>query len=169
MKRISLFIGILLLVLVTACQAADADEVLEYHNSYIENVMEKAVEIDGITEKVWEEDTEDEDVLNLVNNDLEPLIEEMKAYMDKQDPESDDAKEYHKLRMDWFNSYYDVIKIDIQTYKGIINDTMSDSEIEKSFNESESKFNESLELAKIADEKIDELSEKYKFRDEEEE
>lgn len=169
MKKVSLFIGLLLLVLLTACQAADADEVLEYHNSYVDNVMGKVMKIDEIFDVIWEDEIEDDEILDLIDNDLESSLEEMKVYMNKQDPEGDDAKDYHKLRMDWFNVYYDFIKIDAKSLKGIVNDTISDSEVEENFEESEVKFNESLELAEIADKKIDELSDKYKFIDENEE
>lgn len=167
-KKMSLFIGLLLLVLVTACQAADANEVLEYHNDYVDNVLEKVFEIDSIDDQIWNEDLEEEDAINLIDNDLEPLLEDLKSYMDKLDPEGDDARDYHELRMDWFNAYYDVVKTDLETYRGIINDTMSDEEINDKFEETEIKFDKSLELAEKADKKIDELSDKYKFEDAEE-
>lgn len=166
MKRMFLFTGILLLIFMTACQSADANEVLEYHNSYVKNITDKMDHVDEANNQIWEAESEEE-ISDTIDNDLEPLLEKMRTYMDEQDPEKDVTKEYHEMRLKAFDSFYESMQIDIKTYKGLLDDTLSDEDADKNFEESEKKFEEAQKLSEEADKKIDELADKYKFEQEE--
>lgn len=166
MKRVFLFAGLLLLVFITACQSAEADEVLEYHNDYVENVANKMDDIDVANEKIWMADT-DEEAMDAIDNDLEPLLNNMKDYMDKQDPEKDATKEYHELRLNAFNAFYDSLQMDIETFRGLMDESISEEEADERYEQSDAKFAEAQELSEKAEDKIDELADKYKFEEEE--
>lgn len=165
MKKFFLFTGLFLLIFMAACQSADADEVLEYHNGYVENVSDKMDDIDVANEKIYTAETDDE-AMDIVENELEPLLDDMKNYMDKQDPEKDPTIEYHELRSKAYDAFYDSMKLDIETYKGIIDGSLTEEEADKNYDESEAMFMDAQKHQEKADEKIEELSDKYKFEDE---
>lgn len=167
MKRVFLFAGIILLFFITGCQSADANEVLEYHNSYVENVGNKMAEIAEVDEEIWDAET-DQEAMELMDNELEPLIDSMKDYMDKQNPEKDPTKEYHEIRKKSVDSFYESMKLDIVTFRGIMDDSLTEEEVEENYEESAIIFEEALDHQEEAEEKIAELSDKYKFEDEEE-
>lgn len=166
MKKVLLFAGLFFLLFMTACQSADADEVLEYHNGYVENIGSKMAKMSVADEKIYDAET-DEEAIDLMDSEKEPLLESMKEYMDKQDPEKDPAIEYHKLRKKAFDTFYESIRLDIETFRGIMDGSLTEEEIDENYDESAVIFEEAEKQQEEAEEKMEELSDKYKFKDEE--
>lgn len=166
MKKVFLFAGLLLLAFITACQSAEANEVLDYHNAYVENVANKMDNIDAANEKIWMAET-DEEAIEVIDNELEPLLKDMRSYMDKQDPEKDATKEYHDLRLKAFDAFYDSFQLDIETFRGLVDETITEEEADERYEQSDAKFDEAQDYSDKAEDKINELAEKYKFEEEE--
>ena len=168
MRKALLFIGLSLLVLITACNSTGAKEVLEYHNAFGEEIVDRVVQIGEASEKMELTETAEED-MEIANNEILPTLDKMKAHMGSQKPEKDDTKEYHKLRSDWFEIYSELVESEIQMMDDYTNDIITEEELEEKFEESFARYEEMEELWDKAETKIDELSDKYKFEEEVEE
>ena len=163
MRKINIVIGLLLLTLIAACQSAESKEVLEYHNGYVENVSTKLEELQELNLELVFAET-DEEIDELIDQ-VEPILKEISDYMDAQDPENAETKEYHQLRLESIHALVASMEIDIELYRGFINESLSDEEIEQMLEESNAKFEEFNDWAIQANEKIDELSERFNFEE----
>jgi hypothetical protein len=162
MRKALLFISLSFLIVITACQSAESKEVLEYHNGFVDEVISRD---EIITEAYDEIDTveTDEEAIVIANDKILPTLEEMKKHMDAQNPEKDDTKEYHKLRMEWFELYEEIIKLELQALEDYVNDVITDEEFIEIFEEVYEKSETLQEILDKGEEKADELAEKYEF------
>lgn len=167
MRKALLFISLSLLLIITACNSAGFKEVLEYHNGFVDEVIVKTEKIDAAYDKMELAET-DEEILEISQKEILPVLDEIKAYMDAQEPKVDDTKEYHQLRSDWFNLYNEIVRTEIQTMDDYINDRITEEEFDEIYEEAFPKLAEVEKLAGAAEDKINELSEKYKFEEIEE-
>ena len=166
MRKALIFIGLSVLVLITACNSTGAKEVLEYHNAYYNEIVEGVMEIDEAYVKMELTETVDEDV-EIANNEILPTLDKMKTHMESQKPTKDDTKEYHKLRSDWFELYSELVESEIQMMDDYMNDLISEEELEEKLVESFARYEEMEELWEKGETKIDELADKYKFEEDE--
>lgn len=162
MKKKVVFTGIFLIIFLVACQSAESKEVLEYHNNYVENIQEKMNDVERINEEIWDSDSDDI-ILNAIDVELYPLLEQMKVYMDQQDPKYKETKGYNDLRLTAFNMFYDSMNLEMESFRGVLIDELSEEEVEKILKKSKNKFEEAKILEQKANKKIEKLSEKYKF------
>lgn len=162
MRKAILFISLAFVLLVTACQSAESKEVMEYHNGFVEEIVSG---VETVTAGYDEMDAAatDEEAVELSNTKILPTLEDMKAHMDSQNPEEDDTKEYHKIRLEWFELYEEVVKSEIQALDDYINGRITDEELDEIFVDIYEKSERAEELAIKAEEKVDELADKYKF------
>ena len=167
MKKFFLFVGIFFVVMLAACSSAEGDEVLEYHNGFVDNINDRGSEIEQLNQKMDEAAT-DEEVYEISENEIIPVIDEMKGYMDKQDPETDVVKEYHQLRMDWFNTWSEGYYLENEALDKYISQSASEDETDELMNQSIDKFTEAATLNEKADQRAEELIEEYNFEKEEE-
>lgn len=167
MRKSLLFISLFLLLIITACNSAGFKEVLEYHNDFVDEVGVKTEKIDEAYVKMDLAEL-DEEVLEISQKEILPMLDEIKAYMDAQEPKVDDTKEYHQLRLDWFNLYSEIVRTEIQSMDDFLNDRITEEELDKIFEETYPKLAEVEKLSDAAEDKIDELSVKYKFEEIEE-
>src|SRR5699024_11418816 len=112
MRKVILFVSLSALLFITACQSAESKEVMEYHNDFVEEVVSR---VDVITKAYDEMDTveTDEEALEIGHTKLLPTLEEIRTHMDAQSPEKDDTKEYHQLRLEWFDLYEEIVTTEI--------------------------------------------------------
>ncbi len=162
MKKAILFISLSFLLFITACQSAESKEVMEYHNGFVEEIV-SGVEL--ITEAYDEMDAAatDEEAIEIGNNKILPTLEKMKTHMDAQNPEKEDTKDYHKIRSEWFGLYEDIVTTEVQSLDDYINERITDEDLDTIFEEVFEKSLRAEELAVEAEEKVDELADKYKF------
>lgn len=162
MRKVILFVSLSILLLFTACQSAESKEVMEYHNDFVEEIV-TGVEI--ITEAYDEMDAAetDEEAVEIGNTKILPTLEKMKVHMDAQNPKEDDAKEYHKIRSEWFDLYEEIVVTEVQSLDDYVNERITDEELEEIFGDVYEKAERAEELAIQAEEKVDELAEKYDF------
>lgn len=167
MKRIFMPLGLVLLIFLAACNSAESKELLEYHNGLVDKVLDRMEEIDEGYDKIDIAESDDE-VIEIAQQDMLPVLEEIKAYMEDQNPEKEDTKEYHKLRMEWVTGYYDLVTTELQAMEDYINDDISEEEFDNIVEDLYTQLEEVNDLSVKADDKIDELSEKYEFEEIEE-
>src|SRR5699024_7288548 len=85
---------------------ADAeDEVLEYHNDYVDEIDHVVDEIEEIAIESYS--VEDEEEADGVIQEMMTKIDAINDYCDRQDPEEEMTKEYHELRSAWAEGYYE--------------------------------------------------------------
>lgn len=162
MRKAILLTSLSFLLFITACQSAESKEVMEYHNDFVEEVVNR---IDEITEAYDEMDTveTDEEALEVGNTKILSTLEEVRKHMDAQSPEKDDTKEYHKLRLEWFDLYEEIVTTEMQALDDYINNQIADEELEEILVEIHEISIDAEELAIKAEEKVDELAKKYNF------
>ena len=166
-KKFLLFLTLCSLVLLfVACSSAEEDETLEYHNAFVDNVNDKGTELEQLYDKMTNAPTDGE-ALEISNNEITPIIDEMKAFMDEQDPETDVVKEYHQMRMDWFDQWSEGYYLENEALDNYINNAASEEETNDLMEQSVEKFNEAHGLSEKAEAKAEELIEEYGFEEEE--
>lgn len=109
-RNIKLFICFAVLLLLAACASAESEELADYHNGYVENVNSKLTKIDTLNEKSLSS-ASFEEAYTVQKNELFPIVNEIKDYMDSQEPESKVVKEYHSLRADQVDAWYDAFQM----------------------------------------------------------
>lgn len=164
MRKLLVGIGVALLLVMVACQSAESKEVLEYHNAYINNIDDKLDVIDEQLAIMYDENSTEEQDRSAIEK-LEPILAEMKEYMEKQDPVNDDTKEYHELRKDFVFKLIESLEVDIEIINGLWDDSLTEEQAVDLYEKSDVTFEEAAELAEKAEDKINELSEKYDFKE----
>lgn len=166
MKKLALLAGLVLMMVLAAC-SPEADEVLDYHNAVVDNINPKIEQIPDLYEKVWAAATEDE-AIEVFDNELIPLMDEIKAYFDKQEVEHDVAKEYHGLYVELVQSMNDVVAKEKEYLAALIDPNTSEEDVLAI----EEELNELNKVAEDNDTAVtdhwESLKEEYDFVDEEE-
>src|SRR5690625_186700 len=162
MRKAILLISLSVLLLITACQSAESKEVMQYHNDFVEEVVNR---IEIISEEYDEMDaaSTDEEAVEIGNNKILPILDEIKTHMNAQKPENEDTKDYHKLRKEWFDLYEEIVITEVQALDDYVNDQISDEDLEEIFEELQEKSVKAEELAIKAEEEVDKLTDKYDF------
>src|SRR5699024_1209633 len=111
MKQLFLFAILLFMVTLAACSSPEAEEVLDYHNDFVDNVIPKVEEIEELNTKVIAAQTEEE-ALEIQKNEITPLIHEVSDYVESQKPEMDVAKEYHEMRLGWATAWSEAVDLE---------------------------------------------------------
>lgn len=165
-KMRKLFLFTILFFMLAACSSPEAEEILDIHNGYVDNVNPKIDEVEQVYEKINAAQS-DQEVIDIRETELTPLVMEVKEYIDSQKPETEEAKEYHQIRADWADTWYEVIELENEASQGMMDDSLTEEEVTELLMQAEEKGKEAEELAEKGHEKIDELSEKYDFEDDE--
>ncbi|TFJ91288.1 hypothetical protein [Lentibacillus salicampi] len=166
-RKMKLFITLTAVLLLAACASAEAEELVDYHNGYVENVNGKLMEIDTLNEKSLSSASY-EDALNVQENELMPLVNDIKDYMDSQEPESDVVKEYHSLRADQVDTWYEAFQMKFDVLKKMVNQSISEEEANEVIMEADEKYMEAGEKAQMADQKMEDLADEHNLELEEE-
>jgi len=159
MRKYLLGIGAALLVFLVACQS-ESKEVIDFHNGYIDNVDAKLEEVDEQTEIIYNGDPSDEEAEEAADK-LESLGNEMVEYLEDQDPEQEDTKEYKALRLEFAKLYKESIDLDVEWVRGVLEGSIDDNDVEELMNASYEKYEEASDKFDEAEEKLDELSDEY--------
>src|SRR5690625_2020347 len=128
MRQLFLFTILFFMIMLAACSSPYAEEVMDFHNGYDDNVNPKIDEVDQVYEKINASQS-DEEVMDIRETELTPLIVEIKEYIDSQKPETEEAKEYHQIRAGWANTWYDVIELENEASQGAIDGSLTEEEI----------------------------------------
>lgn len=166
MRKLFLFTGLSLILMLAACSSAESKEILEYHNAFVENVSDKMVALDQPYDHL-ENAATDKQALDIFDSEILPAINEMKEYMDGQKLETEVAKEYHNMRLEWLNAWSEGNYMEKDALENYVNNSLTEDEMDKLMQQAESKYKKAQELDQKANEKIDELADEYNFEEEE--
>ncbi|SFA91148.1 hypothetical protein SAMN04488072_103219 [Lentibacillus halodurans] len=168
MKRHLLLFGcIAVLLLLAACTSAETEELMDYHNGYVDHVNSKITEINTLSEKSLSS-ASFEEALDIQTNELLPLVNEIKDYMDSQEPESNVVKEYHSLRSDQVDTWYEAFQMKYDVLEKMVNESISEEEADEIIMDADNNFMEAGEKAQKADKKIEDLADEHNLELEEE-
>lgn len=167
MKKILGVIGIIFIMVLAACSSPEADEVLEYHNAMAENINPKIDKIDELYTKVAAA-ASDEEALEVFDNELVPLIGEIRDYYDSQKVESDVAKEYHKLHLELVDAMDNVVQKEKEYLSAFLDENSTEEDILALEEELDELTEVAAEKDKAVSDHWDSLIEKYDFIEEEE-
>ncbi|HLR81388.1 MAG TPA: hypothetical protein VK119_12620 [Bacillota bacterium] len=158
MRKFILLLGSLFLAMMLAACSSEADEIVDYHNGYIENVADRMDEMD----EMGIEALNDEEVLGAYEDELLPFLTELKDYMDSQDElEHDVTKEYHALRKDAIDKLHEGFHLHYEALSDYDEGSITEEELFEKIAEIDEVFLEAEESTEAAEERIDELSDEY--------
>ncbi|GEL76475.1 hypothetical protein [Tenuibacillus multivorans] len=166
MKKLLGFLVIMGVVLLGACSSPEADEIIEYQNSYVEFINPLSVEIDEVLQKINMAATAGE-AYEIQENELVPIAEDIKDFIDSKNPESDVVKEYHAIIEGQLNNWYDGIMMEYETMGQFINGEITEAEAQELYAQASEKYMAANEYEQEALDKMDELAQEYNIEEEE--
>jgi len=166
MRKVLLFLGIALMVIVTVCSSPEADEVLNYHNDMVDDMNPKLEQIEELYGEMETVDTEEEAV-EIHTDKILPVITEIKEFFDSQDPKEDVTKDYHEMRSKSINSLSESIQMENDIFVQLLSEEMDEEELMTLMEESEAKAMEATEQDEEANEKWEDISEEFDFEEDE--
>lgn len=166
MRKVLLFLGIALMVIVTACSSPEADEVLEYHNDMVDDMNPK---LDKIEELYGEMDTveTEEEAVEIHTDKILPAIAEIKDFFDSQDPKEDVTKEYHEMRAKAIDSLSESVQMENDIFVQLINDEVDEDGLMTLMEEADEKSMEAVDQDEEANKRWEEISEEFNFEEDE--
>ncbi|WP_174614152.1 hypothetical protein [Virgibacillus ihumii] len=159
MKKVLFFIGLSLVMLLTACASDQAKEIVEYHNSYLKNVNHKGKELDKIIKQSLQE-ANPQAAYQMQKEKAMPIVQEITEYMKSQEPKTDVVKELHQMRLDQFKKWEKGIKMKFEAVKKM-GEGISQKKAKELVDKANKQLKEAINLGKKADEKFLGLVEEY--------
>src|SRR5699024_12828121 len=83
MRQLFLFTILFFMIMLAACSSPEAEEILDVHNGYVDNVNSKIDEVDQVYEKINDAES-DEVVIDISETELTAIGMEVKDYSDSQ-------------------------------------------------------------------------------------
>lgn len=168
MRKPLLLLSAFILIILAACSSPEADEVLDYHNNYVDEIVPKVEEIEQLSLQGASSESEEE-ALAVQVDEIMPILQDITDYFDGQSPEHDITKEYHELRSGWSSHLYEAVDLENQAVQGYLDDSLSEDEFIEMLTESEEKAMQAQEFTMEANDKWEEYKEEFGFEDLEEE
>lgn len=160
MKRFFVFLILSIVAVLGACSSPETDELVEYHNSYIEKVNPKVQEIDQLLVQSSQATTL-ENAYKMEKDEVKPLVEEVTQYISNQKPETDVVKELNELRIEQFKTWSDAFDSRLQALEVAINKSENDPEVQNLMQQFEDKLGKAAEIRQEADQKFTEFAKEY--------
>ena len=156
-KTYLLFSLILILVIVAGCSSNEADEIVEVHNDFYENVAQPMEELgdefDEATMQIEMDEPDMDEFISFMEDDIGSSIDELKTYVEDYDePSTDEAKNYYNELTDAFNVIFEGLDKSIEMTVGAAEESLSETELMDLMTELE-------DLEVEADEKKEKLEE----------
>lgn len=133
-KTYLLFSLILMLVIVAGCSSKEADEIVDVHNDFYENVAQPMEDIgDKFDEASMQIDIEDpnmDEFISFMEDDMSSSIDELKTYVEDYDePSTDEAKNYYNEITDSFDIIFEGLDKSIEMTIGAAEESLSETEL----------------------------------------
>lgn len=133
-KTYLLFSLVLILVVVAGCSSKEADEIVDVHNDFYENVAQPMEDIgDKFDEASMQIDIEDPDMdefISFMEDDMSSSIDELKTYVEDYDePSTDEAKNYYNEITDSFDVIFEGLDKSIEMTIGAAEESLSETEL----------------------------------------
>lgn len=164
-RKLKLFISFM--TMLVACTSAESEELVNYHNGYVDNVNSKITAINTLNEKSLSS-ASFEEAYNVQKDELLPLVDEIKDYMDSQESETDVVQAYHSLRVEQVETWYEAFQMKFDVLEQMTNESISEEEANDIILQADDKFMEAGEKAQEADQKLADLADEHNLELEEE-
>lgn len=142
----------------------EKDEIINYHNDYIENIDDKLQAVDQHIDTIYSDDVTDEEAEEAADQ-LEIIAEKFTAYMSDQDPKSENVQIYHEIRFAFVDLLVESIELDIEWVRGLIDGSIDDIGAEKLITASYEKYDAAIDKFDKAEDILDEMSMQYDLVD----
>lgn len=174
-KAYFLFSLVLILVVVAGCSSKEADEIVDVHNDFNENVAVPMEELgdkfDEATMQIEMDEPDMDEFISFMEDDIGSSIDELKTYVEDYDePSTDEAKNYYNELTDAFSLIFEGLDKSIELTIGAAEESISETELMDLMTELEDLEVKADEKQKKLDEMRDEYMEEYdlEFEDMEE-
>lgn len=133
-KTYLLFSLILMLVIVAGCSSKEADEIVDVHNDFYENVAQPMEDIgnefDEASMQIDIEDPDMDEFISFMEDDMSSSIDELKTYVEDYDePSTDEAKNYYNEITDSFDIIFEGLDKSIEMTIGAAEESLSETEL----------------------------------------
>lgn len=133
-KTYLLFNLILMLVIVAGCSSKEADEIVDVHNDFYENVAQPMEDIgnefDEASMQIDIEDPDMDEFISFMEDDMSSSIDELKTYVEDYDePSTDEAKNYYNEITDSFDIIFEGLDKSIEMTIGAAEESLSETEL----------------------------------------
>lgn len=133
-KTYLLFSLILMLVIVAGCSSKEADEIVDVHNDFYENVAQPMEDIgnkfDEASMQIDIEDPNMDEFISFMEDDMSSSIDELKTYVEDYDePSTDEAKNYYNEITDSFDIIFEGLDKSIEMTIGAAEESLSETEL----------------------------------------
>lgn len=166
MKRFLILISLLFIMMMTACSSSEADEVLDFHNEFVDEMHPKIKKMEELYQALIMADSDE--AVNEIADEMIPLTEEVHSFFDSQELEHEVALEYHEIRAKSAILLNESITLEYETIQQIMKDELSEDEIMEAIEEANTMAKEALELDEEAAKKWEEIAKEYNFIEEDE-
>ncbi|TDQ43019.1 hypothetical protein [Aureibacillus halotolerans] len=155
MKNWVLAFGLMSVLFLSACTSAATEEILTVNNEVSDMLDEQGVESDEVIAKMYNQNTL-EDVEQLNETELQPLLDEIEAIMTSTTVETEEAQDLYELRQQFYDQFVLVTDLQIEYAKARVDPAVSEEEFFKieeeldaqltAYNESMTTFQEEMEV-----------------------
>lgn len=159
MKKLFLISMLAIITVLAACSSPEAEELVKYHNDFVETVNPKAEQIDMELQELAMIEAPDE-ALKFQNENITPIVNEIMEYIHSMEPETEVVKELHELRLSQLNSWSEGFELRHKAMERAA-ESAEEQEINQLVQQSDEKFMETMENAQKADAKLVEMAEEY--------
>ncbi|GAB3047738.1 hypothetical protein [Virgibacillus ainsalahensis] len=167
MRNVLILTILFFMMVLAACSSPEADELVEYHNTYVETVNPKAEEIDVHLQQLAAI-ADPEEALEYQNDNIMPLANEIMEFIQSMEPETEVVTELHDLRLNQMSAWNEGFELRNQAMEKAA-EMAGDEEINELVQQSDEKFMEAQEKAVTADERLIEMASEHNVEIEEEE
>ncbi|WP_157087625.1 hypothetical protein [Oceanobacillus damuensis] len=167
MKKLFLISILSIVTGLAACSSPEADELVEYHNDFVDTVNPKAEQIDMELQELSMIEAPDE-ALEFQNENITPIANEIMDYINSLEPETEAVKELHELRLSQLNSWSEGFELRHKAMERAA-ESAEEHEINQLVQQSDEKFMEAFENAQKADVRLVEMADEYNVELEDEE
>lgn len=159
MKKLLLLSMLAIITALAACSSPEADELVHYHNDFVETVNPKAEQIDMELQELAMIEAPDE-ALQFQNENITPIVNEIMEYINSMEPETEVVKELHELRLSQLSSWSEGFEFRHKAMERAA-ESAEEQEINQLIQQSDEKFMETMENAQKADAKLVEMAEEF--------
>lgn len=123
-----------MLVIVAGCSSKEADEIVDVHNDFYENVAQPMEDIgnefDEASMQIDIEDPNMDEFISFMEDDMSSSIDELKTYVEDYDePSTDEAKNYYNEITDSFDIIFEGLDKSIEMTIGAAEESLSETEL----------------------------------------
>lgn len=156
-------IAVLMVLFITACGSKEEDEVLDFHNEWVDTVKPIYEETIDILNEISM--AGDEEAAEMIEQKLVPKAEEAEKFFEKYDPETEPTIEYYGLRKD-ANDYLVGYTHDSNSAANeFIDGVITEDEFLEEMAVATADLENFMDLSQQAEDRMDEISEEYSFEE----